>query len=87
MLEKHKKSNAQQWELEVTCKNRNYLNAVVKAILKQGLIDFQVESVEGCYNSENVWVGRYLVFMTCSWFNNLHNITKELVKIERKFND
>jgi len=78
------KSNAQSWELEVTCKNRKYLNAVVKSILKYGMINFTVEFVDWNYCHEGGHDGRYIVFMWCSWFNNLSAISKDLAKIEKK---
>ena len=84
MLETNKDSNAQSWELEVTCKNKKYLDAVVKAILSYGMIDFEVENVE-CMSNSDGWDGRYLVLMSCSWFNNLKKIAKDLAKIEKKF--
>ncbi len=45
----HENSKAQSWELEVTCKDRKYLNAVVKAILKYGMMEFEVNTVD-CYS-------------------------------------
>ena len=83
MLETNKDSNAQNWELEVTCKNKKFLDAVVKAILSYGMIDFEVENVE-CMSNSDGWDGRYLVLMSCSWFSNLKKITKDLAKIEKK---
>jgi len=83
MINTDEKSNAQCWELEVTCKNKKYLNAVVKAILKYGAISFEVEVIE--YSGYNDgWEGRYTVLMWCSWFNNLKHISKDLAKIEKK---
>lgn len=34
MIKSDENSNAQSWELEISCKNKKYLDAVVKAILK-----------------------------------------------------
>lgn len=79
------KSNAQSWELEVTCKNREYLNAIVTAILKYGMIEFEVNIVECNTHHDGIYDGRYTVLMWCSWFNNLKNITKDLSKIEKEF--
>ena len=84
MINTDEKSNAQSWELEVTCKNKKYLDAVVAAILKYGMIDFEVTNVE-CITNDEYWDGRYIVFMWCSWFNNLRKISKDLWKIEKKF--
>lgn len=78
------KSNAQSWELEVTCKNKKYLDEVVMAILKYGMINFEVINVE-CLSSHNGWDGRYTVLMWCNWFKNLELISKDLSKIENKF--
>lgn len=83
MINADEKSNAQSWELEVTCKNKKYLDAVVKAILKYGMIDFEVENVE-CLSTIAGWDGRYTVLMWCSWFHNLKDISKDLAKIERR---
>lgn len=84
MINSDEKSNAQCWELEVTCKNKKYLDAVVKAILKHGVIDFEVVNVE-CLGNHPEWDGRYTVFMWCSWFSNLKRIAKDLAKIEKRY--
>jgi hypothetical protein len=84
MINTDEKSNAQSWELEVTCKNREYLNRVVEAILKHGMIEFEVNLVEGCGNHEGVWEGRYTVLMWCSWFSNLKNMVDDLAEIEKE---
>jgi len=83
MIKTDEKSNAQSWELEVTCKNKLYLDAVVGAILKYGMINFEVESVD-CHSNEDGWDGNYTVLMWCSWFNNLKSISKDLANIEKK---
>ena len=46
MMKLDEKSNAQAWELEVTCRNKKYLDEVVKAILKYGMVNFEVQLVE-----------------------------------------
>lgn len=38
MIKSDVNSNAQSWELEITCKNKKYLDEVVSAILKYGMI-------------------------------------------------
>lgn len=86
MIKSEKPSNSQYWELEVDCKNKKYLNKVVKSLLKYGMINFEVELVDFLYNHEEGYDARYTVFMWCSSFNNLKNITKDLVKIEKKLN-
>jgi len=83
MIKLDEKSNAQSWELEITCKNKKYLDEVVKAILKYGMIDFEVNNTECLSNSEE-WDGRYTVLMWCSWFYNLKNITTDLAEIEER---
>lgn len=83
MIKGNENSNAQSWELEVTCKNKKYLNAVVKAILKYGMINFEVE-VGDCHHNNPNWDGRYTVLIWCSWFGILKNLTKDLAKIEKK---
>jgi hypothetical protein len=85
MIKTQTTSNAQSWELEIVCKNKKYLDAVVQAILKQGIINFEVEIVDGSWNSSDEWDGRYLVFLWCSWFSNLKSISEELSSIEAKF--
>lgn len=77
------KSNAQSWELEITCKNKKYLDEVVKAILKQGMIDFEVNNTEFLSNTDEC-DGRYTVLMWCNWFSNLKNITSDLAEIEKR---
>ena len=83
MIKTDEKSNAQSWELEVACKNKKYLDAVVKAILKYGMMEFEVNVVD-CKTNDKYWDGRYTVLIWCSWFNNLNAITKDLAKIEKK---
>ena len=78
MINTDEKSNAQSWELEVTCKNKKYLDAVVGAILAYDIIEFEVKVVD----SDN-WGTKYTVLMWCSWFNNLKAIAKDLAKIEK----
>jgi hypothetical protein len=82
MIHEDEKSNAQSWELEVACKNKKYMYAVVNAIQKYGMIDFSVENVEITNYDEEIG-GRYLIFMNCSGFNNLKNISNDLAKIEK----
>jgi len=84
MIHIDEKTNAQGWELEVACKNKKYLKAVVKAILKYGMIDFEVETVEYSGYNETEWDGRYTVLMWGSWFSILKNVSKDLAKIEKK---
>ncbi len=86
MRKSDEKSNAQSWELEITCKNKKYLDAVVGAILKHGKINFEVECIECLANSDG-WDGRYTVLMWCSWFGNLKNISKDLARIEKNLGD
>lgn len=85
MLKMDDKSNAQSWELEITCKNKKYLDEVVKAILKYGMINFEVVNIECLTNYDNKWDGRYTVLMWCSWFSNLAKISNDLSSIEKKF--
>lgn len=87
MIHVDENTNAQGWELEVICKNREYLNAVVKAVLKYGMINFEVEVIDGAGNHDGVWEGRYSVLMWCSWFHNLNSLTKDLARIEKKFDN
>lgn len=83
MINTDTQSNAQSWELEVICKNKKYLNAVVKAILKYGMINFEVEVVDYAGYNDG-WEGRYTVLMWCPWFNILKSVSKDLAKIEKK---
>ena len=83
MINVDEKSNAQSWELEVTCKNKTYLDAVVIAILKYGMIEFEVNVVE--YHAyRDGYEARYTVLMWSCWFHNLKKITKDLAKIEKE---
>jgi len=84
MINTDEQSNAQSWELEVICKNKKYLNAVVKAILKYGMINFEVEVVEYSAWQDNKWDARYTVLMWSPWFSILKNVSKDLAKIEKK---
>ena len=83
MIKSDEKSNAQSWELEITCKNKKYLDAVVHAILKYGMINFEVESTD-CISNHEGWDGRYLVLIWCNWFSNLKPIVDDLLKIEEE---
>jgi hypothetical protein len=85
MIKSDKNSNAQSWELEITCKNKKYLDAVVSAILKYGMINFEVE-VGDCISNSETWDGRYLVLIWCSWFHNLASLADDLKKIEEELN-
>ncbi len=82
MLKGNEESNAQSWELEIVCKNKKYLEEVVSAILKYGMLNFEVECI-GCNSNQNGYDGRYLVFIWCSWFHNLSAFAKDLEKIEK----
>jgi len=82
MIKSDEKSNAQSWELEVTCKNKEYLDAVVGAILKRNTINFEVENIDVTSSYEK-FNGRYLVLIWSSWFSNLKDLVKDLAKIER----
>ena len=84
MIKLDSKSNAQAWELEVICKNKKYLDAVVTAILKYGMIDFEVENEEFYASSDGSVDGRYIVLIWCSWFHNLASLSNDLEKIEQE---
>ena len=75
MIKTDTNSNAQSWELEIICKNKQYLDEVVNAILKYGVMNFEVENIELC---------RYSVLIWCSWFNNLKSISNDLAEIEKR---
>lgn len=83
MIKFDEKSNAQNWELEIICKNKKYLDAVVNAILKYGMINFEVEMVD-VIKTDPEWDGRYLVLIWCSWFRNLKDIANDLAEIEEQ---
>ncbi len=85
MINSDVQSNAQAWELEVVCKNSEYLNAVIKAILKYGMINFEVRVEDYSAYQDNKFDGRYTVLMWCSWFDNLYRLSKDLSKIETRF--
>lgn len=84
MIKSDETSNAQSWELEILCKNKKYLDAVVGAILKFGMLNFEVENIEVIGNYPK-FDGRYSVLIWCSWFSNLKNLTDELAIIEKEF--
>jgi hypothetical protein len=84
MINTNEKSDAQGWELEVTCKNKMYLEAIVSAILRCGLIEFEVRivDIDNKLDLIDVIDGRYIVFMWGSWFSNLRNMSNVLADIE-----
>jgi len=84
MLKLEENSIAQAWELEVTCKNKKYLDEVVNAILKYGMINFEVEGVEFSPMQNNEFEGSYTVLMWCHWFGNLSKIAADLAEIEER---
>lgn len=84
MIKSDDKSNAQCWELEVTCKNRKYLKDIVGALLKHGMINFEVELIDYHYFNEDGMDARYTVFMWCTCFNHLLGISTDLQRIEDK---
>lgn len=86
MINENEISNAQSWELEITCKNRKYLDAVVLAILKYGMLNFEVKAVEVHGDKDGVFEGRYLVLIWCCWFHNLSSLCEDLKKIEEELN-
>lgn len=79
----NKESNAQNWELEVTCKNKAILDDVVNALLEIGVIGFEVETVDIDRTPDRL-DGRYIVFMECAWFHNLKELVDKLAQIENK---
>jgi hypothetical protein len=83
MIKTDENSNAQSWELEITCKNKKYLDEVVKAILKYGMINFEV-NVGDCITNHEEWDSRYIVLIWCSWFSNLAGISNDLAEIEKR---
>ena len=84
MIKTDETSNAQCWELEVTCKNVKYRDAVIKAALSLGHVDIETDSVE-CTHNYPKWEGKYTVLMWSSGFNNLAYLSKKLKKLEDKF--
>ena len=56
MIKTDESSKANCWELEILCKDKKYLDKVVKAILKYGNINFEVEIID-CYHNVPVWDG------------------------------
>lgn len=85
MVKGNEDSNAQNWELEIVCRNKKYLDAVITAVLKYGMLNFEVKVID--YNlNHDCYDGRYLVLIWCSWFNNLTNLSIDLSEIEKKLN-
>ena len=84
MIEENITSNAQSWELEVVCKNVEYMTEIVEFLAKQWLYNFNVEVVEYSPWEDGKFTGRYLVTVWCAWFSNLNTLTKKLKDIEKK---
>lgn len=85
MIKVDEKSNAQSWELEVTCKSKKYLDAIMKVLKKYGMVEFEVNMVDVNYTHPE-WCARYTVLMWCCGFNNLANLSRDLKKVEKKMN-
>jgi hypothetical protein len=79
MIKQNVNSNAQSWELEIVCKNKQYLERIVLALLEASNINFEVERT--CNDRlEDIWT----IFMWSSWFDNLSFIANKLDKIEEE---
>ena len=83
MIKTDEKSNAQSWELEIICKNKKYFDEVIAALLKHGMMSFEVE-VGDVITTGPKWNSRYIVLIWCSWFNNLANLANDLQEIEER---
>lgn len=79
-------SNGNPWELEILCKNKEYLNLFIKEIIKLGNINFEVECNDVGGDTNGNFDGTYSVLLWSYWFNNLNTVTKKLKKIEKKLN-
>jgi len=86
MIKENNMSNAQPWELEIICKNKEYLDAVVSAVLKYGMMNFEVENIEFSSYHDGSIRGRYNVLIWCNWFHNLASLSIDLQKIEEELN-
>ena len=86
MIKQDEKSNAQSWELEVTCKNIKWLNRVVNILLEYGMFDFEVENIE-CLSNHEGWDGRYIVIIYGNWFHNLSSLSQDLELIEKELDN
>ena len=84
MIKEDVQSNAQSWELEVICKNKKYLDAVISAILKYGMMNFEVNIIDYHSYHDESFDGRYTVLIWCSWFRNLSSLTTDLENIEKE---
>jgi hypothetical protein len=88
MVKQNELSNAQTWELEVVCKNKEYLTQVVNSILNYGMLDFEVECCNDVFQDHGGdFNGHYTVLIFGSWFNNLNNLTNDLKNIEEKLDN
>lgn len=81
----NKESNAQDWELNVVCKNKKYMKAIIEVLIDIGSIDYEVETVDYSAYADGDWDSRYVIYMSSCWFSNLAPLTKKLSKIEKKF--
>ena len=84
MNQENLSSNAQSWELEVVCKNKQYMIDIVDYLSKDGVYNFGVEIIEYHAPSEDESDGKYIVFVSCSWFSNIHCLALKLEEIEKK---
>ena len=57
---------------------------MVAAVLSKGCVSFDVESVEGSFDQDGKWEGRYIVLIYCSWFSHLATVANDLAKIEKE---
>jgi hypothetical protein len=85
MIKSCETSNAQTWELEITCRNRAYKDAIVLALLKHGVINFEVECIEVISTQDEFACdGKFLIFMWTSGFCNLLSVSTDLAEIQEK---
>ena len=81
MIKSDLNSQANPWELEVLCKNRDYLNKVIEAILSFGHFNFEVETIEITSNHPE-FQGIYTGLVAGSWLSNSHDLAEKLSIIE-----
>lgn len=81
-------SNNNNWELELICKDKKYLQKVITIILEIGNLEFTVECQEDVIiDIDNNIDGHYSILINGYWFSTLNKLTENLDIIESEISN